>query len=102
MTLNCKPGQLARVISHPVTVHANIADMIVQVTKLTPTWLGVPAWEFVGAPLAKLCSHGDPLVVEMIPDELLRPINNPGDDAVDEMVAKVGKAPVTHGKWETV
>ena len=101
MALRCKPGQLARVLPHELPEHAGIVDMIVRVTKVSMhLWTGEPVWSFEEAPLHKTCTHGHPMVVDCLPDAILKPIEDPPADAVDEMVKLAGKAPVLHGDWE--
>lgn len=78
--MNCKPGDLARVISCEKTRDAGIVDLIVKVTKLTENYWREPAWNFDGRPLR--ASTGAP--VTCIPDSMLRPILDPGEDATDE------------------
>ena len=82
--MNCKPNDLARVVSNSETRFYGLVDKIVRVVSL---------YEFQGQQLWAL---GEPIYcifgrhVLGIADELLRPIRDPGDDAVDEMVLKVG------------
>lgn len=51
---------------------------------------GFPAWTYEGR---QFISKKNGLEIEAIGDNILRPIDNPGDDAVDEMVGLVGPAP---------
>lgn len=91
MTLNCKPGDLARVISDPETVVSGMADKIVKVTQLTLISGVWPGWLYAGP--AHVCICGCGCVVNGVADTLLRPIRGQAGD--DETLAWAGKpAPV--------
>jgi hypothetical protein len=77
--MNCKPGDLARVISCEKTREVGIVDKIIKITRLTQNYWGVPSWNFEGRLRG---SSGAP--VTCIPDSMLRPIRDPGDDAQDQ------------------
>ena len=78
--MNCKPGDLALVLSNVRTRSVGIADLIVKVTELTVNFWDVPSWRFDCSP--RFSPSGEPVTV--IPDEMLRPLRDPGDDAQDE------------------
>lgn len=84
--MNCKPNDLCRVLHNPVTALGGIADRFVVVTVLDENQCADPAWLIQGG--AFLTVQG--FRVQCIPDKWLQPIRDPGDDAVDEMVSKVG------------
>ena len=90
--MNCHPGCLARVINDPAARSIGLVDRILKVTvtsgKADDGW---PCWEYEGPPIQV------PLLgaVLAISDAILRPIGNPGDDAVDEVLQRLGK-PVTN------
>jgi hypothetical protein len=110
--VNCKPGDLAYVadekrlmlrclgcgeerpaltFGHPLTVTT--------VAYSTPE--GGPVWrlkEHVSIHVQFGCGMTVNGQVAGVCDAALRPIRDPGDDAVDEMVAKLGAAP----KWPAV
>lgn len=90
MTLNCKPGDLARVISTPATRQANVADKIIKVTELAPG-SPFPAWFYEGPMFFCTCGCGQHL--EAFGDVLLRPLR--GQEGDDETLAWAGK-PATH------
>lgn len=77
--MNCKPNDLAIVKSEQCTILANLVDHIVKVTRLDRNACGDAAWEFEGP---RRFIFGELFAV--IPDRLLRPIRDPGDDARDE------------------
>lgn len=99
--MNCKPGDLARVKDNAKHIDANggpecpgIAgafttilqpnvDLSVLMLRLT--------WN-IDTVVCRKCGQA----VEHGTDESLMPIRDPGDDAVDQMVAKVGKAPIVN------
>ena len=91
MSLNCKPGDLARVIDDPEARVAGIVDKIITVTQ--PELLGGlhPAWRYAGPPMVCVCGCGRQ--IEAVADTLLRPIR--GQDGDDETLAWAGK-PATH------
>jgi hypothetical protein len=76
--MNCKPGELAIIVSGQVP---EFIGRIVQVTELdAPFW--PTAWRFVER-LIPADGSGE---VRSIEDCALRPIRDPGDDAVDEIL----------------
>lgn len=83
IVVNCKPGDLARVIDTPGTRLVGCVDRILRVT--SQLWLPgrpVPAWFYEGPMIICACGCGN--FVGSISDEVLRPIRDPGPDAVDE------------------
>jgi len=77
--MNCKPGDLAVVVRTAPDERNRHLGRIVPVLRLSkqPTKYG-PAWEYEGDVLT---TWGRVPVIE---DCALRPIRDPGDDAVDE------------------
>ncbi len=84
--MNCKPGNLCRIVHNMETALAGIADRFVTVVKLDQNALAEPSWLYEGPPL----HYGFGFEVQCIPDMWLRPINNPGDDEVDEISLRRG------------
>lgn len=105
--LNCRPGDTARIVAPgpyygrlvdileaaPVGVYFKLPDGNTQV----PCGAGEWVIELLGSPIPVRLESGRHRLthVGVAPDTALRPIRNPGDDAVDEMVAKLGPAPMT-------
>lgn len=88
MTLNCKPGDLARVISEPETVLVGVADKIVRVTSIRGfTINGTALWHYEGHRL--VCACGCCRQIDGIGDNLLRPIR--GQEGDDETLVWAGK-----------
>lgn len=87
--MNCKPGDLARVINSKAALDCGFSDKILKVTKLSKEPNGIFYWEFCGPAL--LCRCGCCGLVDLIADDQLRPIRDPGDDATDEMIVLLGK-----------
>lgn len=89
--MNCKPGDLARIIDTPGTRHAGLVDRFIRVTTTHVGDRDLVVWCYEGALLRCRCGCG--LGIQAFADEVLRPIRDPGPDAVDETL--VGKtAPV--------
>lgn len=104
--MNCRPGILAFIVDLPDAFGLNG-----HVVKLADA----PAFEFAGLPhwrleeplhitlrqsginrvTGELLLEGSHYWASEIPDRNVRPIGKPGDNDVDEMVAKVGPAPMT-------
>lgn len=79
--MNCKPGDLAVIVSgRPV---ANIGK-VVQVISFKFELMGCHIWKVEGS----IESVG-------VADDCLRPLRNPGDDAVDESKAWLPPVPLT-------
>lgn len=104
--MNCRPGDLARIVGlHPCL---RLNDKIVKLADEPPFMqLGAPHWR-LETPIeltlevnafnslsGERWSRGSKVVLEEVPDQHLRPIRDPGSDAVDEIVARVGAAPKT-------
>jgi hypothetical protein len=85
--MNCKPGDLARVV-HP----GNNLGKIIRVTTLDPVPHSVHGhcWHYEGGPLMAT-EFNAPLSAYC--DVWLRPIRDPGDDAVDESHAWLPPVP---------
>jgi hypothetical protein len=90
MKLNCKPGDLAVVLK--TRMRPDAVGMVVRVVEHTvvggePAWRidpplpGGVRWSFAGGSWTDGTS---------IRDECLRPIRDPGEDAVDEILQLVG------------
>lgn len=71
---------------------ANIGRVIrcVAIDDFASTICATPMWLYEGDLVGHLGNRS-----AAIADSCVRPIRDPGDDAVDEMVAKVGPAPMT-------
>lgn len=81
--MNCQPNDLARVISNPETIRHHTADKIVRVARLEFSERGSPLWVLEKKLMAR---YG---MVDAILDCALRPIRDPGDDAVDETLLRL-------------
>lgn len=89
----CKPGDLAVVVSSK----AGNAGLIVEVLRAAPFQAsmlpengyryeaGGPAWVIKSIGSLLKHTHGEPSPWACLMDSCLRPINNPGDDEVDEI-----------------
>jgi hypothetical protein len=82
--VNCKPGDLARVVHTIETELIGMADKIVRVTVASRSASQEMAWAYEGEMFKCKCTPSCTNVVQCIPDEDLRPIRDPGDDARDE------------------
>lgn len=89
--MNCKPGDLARVISIPQTRGTGLDDVIIKVTHLDGVTDDgtLPAWAYEGPKLTHRKGPTVGRVVTAIADHVLRPIRDPGEDAVDEMLLRI-------------
>lgn len=103
--MNCKPGDLAIVVRFPLA--RGILGMPVRLADDPPFYIGsAPFWSVV-APVPVVYDRscvdargneinaGANLKIRAFADECLRPIRPQSDDAVDEMVRRVGAAPRT-------
>jgi hypothetical protein len=81
--MNCKPGDLAVVLRSDETTLLGIVDKIVEVVELTTSEEGGPAWG-VSKPIKCGCAQNCGEWLDCFPDEILRPIRDPGEDAVDQ------------------
>lgn len=81
--MNCRPGDLAMVVD---TIHKHLLGRIITVHNLAGENQFGPCWNYSG----NLVSSTGRL--EYVEDCCLKPIRDPGDDAVDEMVELVGPA----------
>lgn len=87
--MNCKPGDLAVVVTVEGYVELkHLLGQIRKVKKLQTAWDG-PAWSYAGRRF-----RADGMTCAAIPDRWLRPIRDPGDDAVDESHAWLPPVPV--------
>lgn len=103
--MNCRPGDLARIVGTDVRLGLN--DRIVKLTNDAPKVVaGRPHWRLEEPirvvlsmaginPLGQVFERGECLIARFLDDANLRPIRDPGADAVDEMVRLVGAAPKT-------
>lgn len=104
--MNCRPGELAFIFGLHQALNLN--DRPVQLAN-EPWFLygGIAHWK-LAQPIETTVSangtnwftgeyipKGSVGVIYEVPDVHLRPIRDPGDDAVDEMVLKLGAAPKT-------
>ncbi|RZI60671.1 MAG: hypothetical protein EOP14_00105 [Pseudomonas sp.] len=90
--MNCKPGDLAII----VRAHGPSLGQIVRCLKLNPLISSVPTFGVngTGAPepfwdidITIVAFNGTK--VRYVPDACLRPIRDPGDDAVDETLLRL-------------
>jgi hypothetical protein len=101
--LNCRPGDLARVVG--VEAATGLADRFVRLADEAPhlrggAWYWRLAPAILCTPLAN-CHRADGVIVpagttvsiDNIADTHLRPVRDPGPDAVDEILQRIG-APV--------
>lgn len=99
--MNCKPGDLARLVNLPRAL-SNAADRFVKLKDQPPVLIdGDMGWELEervnfnmhgqATRNGVLFMHGDAVYFDVMQDRYLRPIRDPGDDAVDEMVQRLGK-----------
>lgn len=101
--MNCRPGDLARVVAPGYllrcwcgvrTLVVKPDTMVICATQFADGW-------YLAEPLKVdttwACGDGERLsgTAGSLPDSLLRPVRDPGPDAVDEMVNLVGAAPKT-------
>jgi len=96
--MNCEKGDLARILH----IHAHLSEAagrFVTCVELI-VFNGEPAWrldrrvEFVVTgnfrALGKQFWAGESVFFDQLQDKYLRPIRDPGEDAVDEVLRKVG------------
>lgn len=104
--MNCKPGDLARIVGlHPALSEAQ--DRVVLLANEAPViqsgeayWRLTKRVEFVLTGNGR-CGDtdfyiGEAVWFDMLQDKYLRPIRNPGDDAVDESKAWLPPAPASN------
>lgn len=107
--MNCRPGDLARVVGLDSRLGLN--DRFVKLLNDSPWYLdGIPHWRLeepirivlpgdgVSMTTGRLYSAGERLVAYSLADRYLRPIRDPGDDAVDETLIYAGDPQVRHGE----
>lgn len=96
--LNCKPGDLARIVGNAAEVFGTTQDAFVTVVERAPVGgcqLPDGVWSKCTNPAAWVIEFGSPVVIRMgktvrqaryavCPDSHLRPIRDPGADARDE------------------
>ena len=81
--MNCRPGDMAIITGVlPTSIGFECNGMIVQCVELFNDHYGSYSW-LVNPKPRGFCA---------VADACLRPIRDPGDDAVDEMVQLVGEA----------
>lgn len=94
--MNCKPNQLAIVVlGYP---QANLGRVIrcLALDEFATRVCASPMWTYDGELTGMLGNRSS-----AVADSCLKPINDPGADAIDEMVLKVGPAPMTLTEiWE--
>lgn len=83
--MNCQKGDLARIISVRATQMQRVADRVVRVTRYDVDPDGERMWHYEPPLLVCGCGCGGEL--GRVADTVLRPIGNPGADAVDETLA---------------
>ena len=99
--MNCKPGDLARLVNLPKSL-SKANDRFVKLKNQPPVMIdGELGWELEervkftmtgnATRNGVLFREGDAVYFDVMQDRNLRPIRDPGDDAVDEMVAKLGR-----------
>ncbi len=97
--MNCKPGDLARIIAHPDTIYFGIVDRIIRVRELRYVDDGsVAAWTYDPPVIISPRVFAiDPSVAaaNFVPDKYLKPIDNPPDNAVDESARWLPPVPQT-------
>lgn len=91
--MNCKQGDLAMMIGMVIMPELN--GHIVRCVRYEATKDGAPAW-IVDPPLFPGIKSFDPqglvrYVGDWVKDECLRPLDNPPDDAVDEISTRKNK-----------
>lgn len=84
--MNCKPGDLAVIVHCEMNWCKAHLGKVVRCLRLVDTEEQLPGWETD----PELHATDDGSLIAWA-DEVLRPIQDPGDDAVDEMVQKLGK-----------
>jgi hypothetical protein len=81
MKLNCKVGDMAYVKAQGLGVTGTIGQ-IVECKRLVFNEFGDICW-VLSKPICFFV-YGKKFLAEIIPDQYLRPISNPGEDAIDE------------------
>ncbi|MGC4396010.1 hypothetical protein [Hydrogenophaga sp. T2] len=85
--MNCKPGDLAVIVRASDRFEHAWVGRVIRVTHLSGVGLtGLPCWAYEGPRLHHRL-FGD---ATAIADEVLRPLRDPGDDAVDEVLRRIG------------
>ena len=85
--MNCKPGDLAVIVRVSLERHKNLIGKVIQVTKPYFSEVGqCMAWRYEGSDLVG--ATGIPIYG--VYDWELSPIRDPGDDAVDEVIQRIG------------
>lgn len=89
--MNCKPGDIAIIISTEATDQLKLTGKIMKVI----SWHKKPdkddtpreVWTFEDSPwmISCPCGCGARATMDVFPDMFLRPLRDPGDDAVDEI-----------------
>jgi hypothetical protein len=98
--MNCRPGDLARIVGLPGELRLN--DHFVSLADQPPFMVhGCPHWALekpldftlgiggTNSVTGERFYAGQPVRITELPDYCLRPIRDPGPDAVDEMVRGV-------------
>ena len=96
--MNCKPGDIARIVAPfaPMGV-GHVVEVVRRAKEFE--WLGACSFRHAGPTFGWVCAgrvpmeDGEVLHELVIADECLRPIRDPGDDAVDESKAWLPPVP---------
>jgi hypothetical protein len=90
--MNCKPGDLAVIVRTHGEIEPATKQFLGRVVRLrasTERAEGI-CWNFEDQPL-RGSWHGADVSWYNLPDDWLRPIRDPGDDATDETLLRLGK-----------
>jgi hypothetical protein len=91
--MNCKPGDLARVINDRTARELGIVDKFFRLTHVAgKTGDGSLCWAFEGPPIPHPSDRWT--TYDGISDAILRPVRDPGDDAQDESRAWLPPVPL--------
>lgn len=95
--MNCRQGKLAYVANPSAIAYGHVVTCLKPLPPGSDGWHPSkgPIWE-IDKPLpisAGWMVMGKVVDSHTFPDEAMRPIDDPGEDAVDQMVERVGPAP---------
>jgi hypothetical protein len=86
--MNCKPGDMAVIVrTMGVSTVEPVLGWTFELTEIVHTGKFGPCWGYKG----ERRRHPDGWEIAFIADTILKPLRDPGDDAVDEMVLLLGK-----------